>query len=214
MEQKIFYLATGGLGDIAKRNLYRLVPVLDDSRQGSSVPYYHEIKQPLVGMVAGNATTGMTVGEMLGKNVIVPIVLRSNGTKEEPLYIPEAIVSITKRKNIVSTPVVGGSGTVKEFISDEDMEIEITAGIVASDLSGNIIDEYPEDKMHDLMNIIDSKKGIEVWSPFLELFDLDGGYFKMIVTDYTVVQSTHTNRQVVNIKAVSDYDYTIMSYEL
>jgi hypothetical protein len=170
--------------------------------------------QPLVGTVAGNATTGIALEEMLGKNIIVPIALRAGGAKEPPLYIPEAIVSIRKRKNIVSTMVVGGSGTIKEFISDEDMDIEITAGVVATDIANTIIDEYPEQNLHKLMNILDSKKGIEVWSPFLELFDLDGGYFKMVVEEYSMVQSTHTNRQQVSIKAVSDYDYTIFSEEL
>jgi hypothetical protein len=139
--------------------------------------------------------------------------LRPGGEKEQPLYIPEALVSITKKKTIVSTVVVGGKGTVKEFIADNDMEIEITLGIVAVDDANTILDEYPAEDLHRLMNILDSHKGIEAWSPFLELFDLDGGYFKMVVTGYKIVQSTHTNRQVVSISGVSDYDYTIFYEE-
>jgi hypothetical protein len=203
---------TGWL-DIAKGNLYQLVPLTDDSRAINGVPFHHELTQPLYGTVAGNATTGMLLEEMLGKNVIVPLALRAGGAKEEPLYIPEAIVSITKKKTIVSTVIVGGKGTVKEFISDNDMEIDITVGIVSVDDNNIILDEYPAEDLYKLMNILDSHKGIEAWSPFLELFDLDGGYFKMVITEYKITQSTHTNRQSVNIRAVSDYDYTIFYEE-
>jgi hypothetical protein len=113
-----------------------------------------------------------------------------------------------KRKRIVSTAVVGGSGTVKEFIGDDDMSIDITVGIVATDGAGNIIDEYPENEVYRLIDLLDAKT-IDIYSPFLDLFDLDGGMFKIVVTDYGVTQSTHTNRQVVTINALSDYDYTI-----
>jgi hypothetical protein len=212
MQQKILFTAAG-LVDVVKSKLYTLVPIVDDSGQSSNVPYYHDVVQPLTGTVAGSATTGIALEEMLGKNIIVPVALRSGGSKEMPLYIPEAIVSISKRKTIVSTSVVGGSGTVKEFISDDDMDINITVGIVSTNIANTIIDEYPAQNLYKLMNILDSKKGIEVWSPFLELFDLDGGYFKMVVTEYNMVQSTHTNRQQVTISAVSDYDYTILHEE-
>jgi hypothetical protein len=206
MQQKILF-TVAGLGDIVKTKLYTLVPVIDDTVQSSNIPYYHDVKQPLHGTVANRA---IQLGDILGKNMIVPLLLKVDG---ESMEIPEAVVSVTKKKTIVSTSVVGGTGTVKEFICDDDMDISITLGIASVDALNTILDEYPAENMQKLMKILDSKKEIEVWSPFLELFDLDGGYFKMVVTEYTVGQSTHTNRQVVNINAVSDYDYTIFSEE-
>jgi hypothetical protein len=149
----------------------------------------------------------------MGKFVTIPIVLRSQKTGKE-LSIPEALVTLTRKKKIVSTQVVGGNGTVKEFISDDDMDVTIVLGIVATDEDGNIIDEYPEAGIRDLREILDERNSIDITSDFLKLFDIDGGSdCRIVVTDYSMTQETHSNRQVVNITALSDYDYTIYSEE-
>jgi hypothetical protein len=198
MEQK-FIFSVAGLGDILKSRVYRLVAEDGKDFQG--------LTQPLYGSIAGNGAPA-SLSEVVGRNIIVPLVLRANG---QMLQLPEAVVSITKKKRIVSTTVVGGQGTVKEYVGDDDMSIDITVGVVAVD-GQRILDEYPEDAMYTLIDILDARV-VEVWSPFLQLFDLDGGEFKMVVTDYTVLQSTHTNRQAVSIQAVSDFDYMIFNEE-
>jgi hypothetical protein len=45
------------------------------------------------------------------------------------------------------------------------------------------------------------------------LFEIDGGSMKIVVEEYSITQATHTNRQAVAIKAVSDWDYTIFYEE-
>jgi hypothetical protein len=204
MKQK-FIFSAAGLGDVVKGKLYRLVPEQQQqqaSEQGMGE--YKAVPAPLYGTLSGKDAS-VRLGEMLGKNIICALTLRANGLQ---MTIPEAIVNIVKRKRIVTTAIVGGSGTVKEFIGDDDMSIDITVGIVATDGTGNIIDEYPENEVYRLIDLLDAKT-IDIYSPFLDLFDLDGGMFKIVVTDYSVTQSTHTNRQVVTVNALSDYDYTI-----
>ena len=44
----------------------------------------------------------------------------------------------------------------------------------------------------------------------IQLFDLDGGDFGIVVKSYIVHQDTHLNRQVFEIQAVSDYDYELL----
>ncbi|MDR0546314.1 MAG: DUF6046 domain-containing protein [Dysgonamonadaceae bacterium] len=143
-----------------------------------------------------------------GRFYSLPVILQSADTSEY-VELPEAVVSITKSKKIVTTDIVGGNGTVKEFISDNDIEINIFVGIVSVDDAGNIIDKYPAEGVKALCSILDRREAIRITSDFLELFDIDGGYFHAVITDYSITQQTHSNRQEVTIKALSDYDYTI-----
>ncbi|MDR1381760.1 MAG: DUF6046 domain-containing protein [Tannerella sp.] len=208
MKKYIFTVAS--LGDTVKSRLYRLTPETNLTNSVKGVAGYHGLTQPLAGTLAGNGpNSGLLLSEMLGKNVIVPLVIKAIGQTVE---IPEAIVSVTKKKRIVSTAVVGGSGTVKEFIAEDDMEIDITLGIVATDANGVICDEYPMVEMLDLIDVLDARQ-IDVWSPFLEMFNLDGGLYRLVVTDYKIQQMTHTNRQAITISAVSDFDYQIFYEE-
>jgi hypothetical protein len=142
---------------------------------------------------------------------MVPLILRDS--KGEHVGIEEAVVSLTKRRNIVRTQVVGGNGTVKELISDDDIELNITTGIVAVDEAGYLLDEYPKEGVEKLRKLLDKKEALYATSDFLRLFEIDGGSMKIVVEEYSISQTTHTNRQVVNIKAVSDWDYTIFYEE-
>jgi hypothetical protein len=194
-----------------KHLLYRLVPVdiKDSPDKSSQTASYPGAMVPMAGTLSINEPAGMALGEMLGKDVICSLSMSAGG---KVIHIAEAIVNITKKKYIVSTRIVGGAGTVKEFIGEDDMAVDIVLGIAATDELGNIIDEYPEAQMRDLIEMLDMTR-IDVYSPFLELFDLDGGLLKLVVTDYSVSQSTHTNRQAVSINAITDYDYVIFEQE-
>jgi hypothetical protein len=204
MKQKLIFSAAG-LGDVVKGKLYRLAPE-KETPQGSAHSDFHALAAPLFGTLSGSPqASGVRLREMLGRNIICAVTLRVNNRL---LPLQEAIVTVSKQKNIVSTQVVGGHGTVKEFISDGDMNIAIVAGILATDENGMILDEYPEDRMRDLIEFLDAPR-MEIASPWLSLFDMNGGLYAIVVTDYSLQQSTHMNRQVITINALSDYDYTI-----
>jgi hypothetical protein len=191
-----------GIGNIVKANIYPLVPVKES--------------EPVAG--GEFATTGIKapIGygkELMGKFFAMPLFIQGSKSINTYIEIPEAVISVSKRKTVVSTPVVGGNGTVKEFIADDDRDISIMVGIVATDPEGYIIDEYPADGVKDLCALLDLREPLLITSDFLEMFDIDGGTFKVVVTEYSVTQSTHSNRQQVNIKAISDYDYVIFNEE-
>lgn len=197
MKNVNFKFIASGLGHIVKANIYPLVPVVEREMTTNGNFVTNTIKQP--------------IADVYGKYVIMPLVLKTKDGKS--LSIPEAIVNITKRKIITQTQLVGGNGTIKEYICDDDMDISIAVGIVAADQEGNIIDEYPFEGIKQLREILDLKESIDVTSDFLKIFDLDGGDFKIVVSEYTIQQSTAYNRQVVDIKALSDFDYTIKYFE-
>ena len=64
--------------------------------------------------------------------------------------------------------------------------------------------------MERLRKLLDEPERLDIVSPFLERFDLDGGDFGIVVESYSVKQDTASNRQVVEITAVSDYDYNLL----
>ena len=80
-------------------------------------------------------------------------------------------------------------------------------GIVAVNDSGEIIDQYPERAIAQLRKIMERPEALEVNSAFLDVF----GITHIVVTGFAAKQMTHSNRQVVEITAISDTEYVIES---
>ncbi|MDR2964035.1 MAG: DUF6046 domain-containing protein [Bacteroidales bacterium] len=206
-----WHITTAGAEKLVKTKLYRLTPVDVSHEQEQGQEVWNTIKVPLVGRLAtaADSLSGKNFKDFFACNVICPLVLNGGGKE---ITIAEAIVTVTKTKTINTTVVVGGKGTVKEFIADQDMKLIIAIFITATDAEGNIIDEYPAEAIAELTTILDAVS-IDAWSPFLELFDINGGKMKLIVENYTIAQMTDTNRQSVTINAISDYDYELYAME-
>lgn len=124
----------------------------------------------------------------------------------EELTMNDAIAAISKRKNIVTTQLVGMDGTVKEYINDGDYGINLIVGVQAIK-DGKIVDEYPSDGITQLRQFFDVKEAIYVHSEFLELFDIS----KVVVQDFSVTQSTESNYQSIELSLLSDGDYNVYS---
>lgn len=124
----------------------------------------------------------------------------------EELTMNDAIAAISKRKNIVTTQLVGMDGTVKEYINDGDYGINLIVGVQAIK-DGKIVDEYPSDGITQLRQFFDVKEAIYVHSEFLEIFDIS----KVVVQDFSVTQSTESNYQPIELSLLSDGDYNVYS---
>ena len=157
----------------------------------------------------------MVSGEdLFGRDFIVPLILKgSKGT----LKFQEAVVNVNRSRNIVATPVLNGRGTVKEMITDGDLDLTITLAVVSGSKDGDFdgtstesYDVYPYNGVERLRKLLDEPERLDVVSDFLKLFDLDGGELGIVVKSYTVHQDTHLNRQVFEIQALSDYDYNLL----
>lgn len=127
----------------------------------------------------------------------------------ETLVVNDAIVSVTQEKHIVRTTLVGLNGTIKEYICDGDFDISISVGIVAVDAGGQIVDEYPEEGVRKVKEFLSENKAVEVSSVFLSIFGID----RMVVTRFSLKQETASNRQTIDVRALSDEDYVIKSSE-
>ncbi len=95
----------------------------------------------------------------------------------------------------------------KGYITDGDYQLSISVGIVAVDDDGRICDQYPERAVAQLREIMERPEALEVNSAFLDLF----GISHIVVTGFSAKQMTHSNRQVIEITALSDTEYVIES---
>lgn len=157
----------------------------------------------------------MVSGEdLFGHDLIVPLTLKGS---RDTLRFQEAVVNVSRSRNIVATPVLNGRGTVKEMITDGDLDLTITLAVVSGSKDGDFdgtstesYDVYPYNGVERLRKLLDEPERLDVVSDFLKLFDLDGGELGIVVKSYTVHQDTHLNRQVFEIQALSDYDYNLL----
>ena len=152
--------------------------------------------------------------DLFGRDLIVPLTLKGS---RDTLRFQEAVVNVNRSRNIVATPVLNGRGTVKEMITDGDLDLTITLAVVSGSKDGDFdgtstesYDVYPYNGVERLRKLLDEPERLDVVSDFLKLFDLDGGELGIVVKSYTVHQDTHLNRQVFEIQALSDYDYNLL----
>lgn len=126
----------------------------------------------------------------------------------EILVINDATVSISRAKNIVKTALVGLDGTIKEYISNGDYDIQINVGIIAVE-NGVIVDEYPEEGVRTVRKFLEINEAVEIQSIFFDIFDIS----RVVITNLSIKQETASNRQTIEIKALSDEDYEIKCNE-
>nr|DAJ64584.1 MAG TPA: hypothetical protein [Caudoviricetes sp.] len=142
--------------------------------------------------------------DWLGAYTLCPLLLRlEDGTE---LSIPDAVVAMTRTKQIVTTQVVGMVGTVKEYISDGDFDINIAVGIQGVE-DGKVANVYPEEGLRELRKYLEVDKPISVQSAFFDLFEIN----RLVLKSYSLTQGTESNYQELTISALSDNEYNVFS---
>lgn len=134
--------------------------------------------------------------------------LTIENTDGERIVMSDVVAAVSRRKNIVSTQMVGMDGTVKEYINNGDYDINIVVGVSAKD-GDAIVDEYPSDALRELTGFLEASTALSVYSEFLDVFDISS----IVVTSYAVSQDTASNYQSVSISAVSDEEYDLYSMD-
>ena len=148
----------------------------------------------------------------IGVPTLTSLAFQYNNVRVE---LVECIITVNQEKNIVTTPMQGRDGTVKEYISDGDYTISVDVAV-----SSYVIDQkgqsdfndshaYPLSQLEDMIAILKIKDTLEVHSDFLTLF----GVNNVVVKSYGMVQETHSNRQAFNIQMLSDSPYEIKMQE-
>lgn len=159
----------------------------------------------------GNAMTPGSTGVPItdrswwaGRFVLCELTLEKEDG--ERLVLADAVASVSRERRIVSTSMVGRDGTVKEYINEGDWAVSLVVGIQQVDATG-ITDEYPVDELKTLKKFLDEKQSLRVQSAFLDVF----GISRIVIKNFSVVQTTDQNYQGVSISAVSDEDIELVS---
>lgn len=114
-----------------------------------------------------------------------------------------ALIEVNQSKNIVTTPIQGRNGTVKEYISDGDYMITIR-GVISTVNQ----DTYPEDEVASLIKFLQVPESIEVGSNVLSRF----GISDIVITSYNFPQEeAMRNIQRFEIQALSETPFEIKS---
>lgn len=94
-----------------------------------------------------------------GRWYYMPVTLIYQGKEYE---LPNVVIKISGQKTIVSTPMVGRSGTVKELININDYEISVTGAVVS--------DDFPEDGISELNKLYNINESIGLKCALTDIF--------------------------------------------
>ena len=121
---------------------------------------------------------------------------KDNEIRLNEIRIDTVLFTVNKTKNIVKTQVQGRNGTVKEYISDDDISISVSGVIVSPDAK-----QYPREDVNLLKTILDIPLPLEVTSEFLNIW----GVSNVVVESSSFPQQKGSrNTQPFTISLISD----------
>lgn len=139
-----------------------------------------------------------------GRYALCPLRLRLEDGST--LELQDAVVALTRTKQITTTQVVGMQGTVKEYISAGDYDINIAVGIQGT-TDGQVADVYPVEGLRQLRKYLEVDLPLQVQSAFFDIFDIN----RIVIKSVSLTQATESNYQELQITALSDNEYNVVS---
>lgn len=138
--------------------------------------------------------------DYLGRWYFMPVTFIVEGKE---LEFPTAVMSISGKKTIVETPMVGRKGTVKELISVDDYRVSITGFIE------NTEGTYPEDEIVEMQELFNYNASVELVSAFTDLIFDDGDRVVITSISYPPTPGLEDG-QVVKIECVTDKPFELI----
>lgn len=136
----------------------------------------------------------------LGRWYFMPVTFK---TESGEIEFPTALISITGKKTIVETHMVGRKGSVKELINVDDYKVSLAGFIQSEDRT------YPEDQITAIKELYAVNKAVELISALTDLiFDEDD---KVVITDISFPPTAGLeDGQVVKIECVTDKPFELI----
>lgn len=154
--------------------------------------------QPIIGIpdpanMAPIDIGSLAIGDMyyLGANVFSNLDIAGFVIK-----FPLVLFNVMQKRNIVTTKIQGRDGSIKEYISDEDYEINIKGTIPG------VNGVFPLLSVTELMKICKAKQALHINSFYLNnIF----GIYDIVISSYSMDQAAgRTSEFPFSITAVSD----------
>jgi hypothetical protein len=120
-----------------------------------------------------------------------------NGNSQTFLRIDTCLITVNQTRNIIKTPIQGRNGTIKEYISDGDFELNIKGVIISPYML-----QYPADEVSIFIELMGLQKQIPVASEFLQRFGIDA----IVIDSYNIGERLGSRNEVpFEINASSDF---------
>lgn len=140
----------------------------------------------------------------LGREVFMPIWLfeKDNPSDSEKYLLPNTVMSMTCKKNIVITPLVNRKGTVKEEISIDDWELNVK-GVMVGEFS-----TYPEEQKQLLVEWFNEQGALNIQNARTAICLSEGE--KVVITSLTFPEIRgFENTQPFEVKMISDTPFSL-----
>lgn len=127
------------------------------------------------------------------------------------LEMPDAIIEVSRPKNIVRTQVAGKDGTVKEIVSWDDYKIKVRAVLTYGRNYIVTVDKkdfsaerwYPNELVNTFIDICNHHGSVHFAEPYLSTPPI--GLTKVVIESFNLVNTPQvTNLQVIEFDCVSD----------
>lgn len=146
---------------------------------------------------------------MLGTAVFSDLEIDETVNGVPPINIPTALFTVSQRKNIVTTPIQGRDGTVKEYISMGDYQVTIR-GVLAGKNGiyprNSNVSTVGQNTLDDLKKALVLNKQLKVNSWYLRQFDI----YYLVITDFDFPQvEGQYSTQAFSITALSDMPFEL-----
>jgi hypothetical protein len=101
------------------------------------------------------------------------------------------------------------TGTIKERIFKKDFSITINGVLIGEKMKGSVEECFPKVQMAALFDFLTEAKSLFVYSPILEILKIN----KIVIEDYSFPFTKGENVQAYEIKALSDYEHSLIIKE-
>lgn len=137
----------------------------------------------------------MSVGlrDWYGKKVFNDIILYVG---DDSFEFINALLTVERKQNIVTTPIQGRSGSVVEFISNASFTVNINGSIISSTNS------YPKSEIMKLASLLEKMEVIDVVSEYLNMFKI-----------YQLINVTCNFSQIVASENYQSFSLSFNSYD-
>lgn len=167
-----------------------------------------------VGVRAG---TGIKLGmsQVAGMNILrgkqntYPVEVNEDSERKETLIIKtdnansielDCKIDCSTTKNIVSTAINGLNGTIKEWIAEGDVAINVEVTLLGEG------SQYPTEKVERLTALLRENESLQVEN---ETLNNVYGVERLVVTSWSMTPTKAFNYQTISFNAVSDKVYRV-----
>jgi hypothetical protein len=169
-------------------------------QKGSKQPEYDGLPQGQSRQEFTDKGTRLYKKDHLGRWYFMPVTFIADGKEYE---MSEAVLSITGKKTIIETPMVGRKGSVKELINIDDYKVSVAGYIQSTDGS------YPEDAITKIKELYSINQSVELVSALTDLIFDDGD--KVVITDISFPSTPGVeDGQIVKIECVTDKPFELI----